>query len=83
MIRRSRNSYMRLPRKVTLQPSGMPSRTLNCAIDFFALVITGFWPAMACSSATAPWILRVSAVVSPTPILITIFSSFGTAKSLP
>ena len=32
----------------------MPSRSLNAAIDFFALVITGFWPAIAPSSFTAP-----------------------------
>ena len=24
----------------------MPSRSLNAAIDFFALVMTGFWPAI-------------------------------------
>ena len=26
---------------------GMPSRTLKAAMDFFALVVTGFWPVMA------------------------------------
>ena len=35
---------MRSPRSVTIAPIGMPLRTLNCAIDFFARVITGFWP---------------------------------------
>ena len=44
---------MRSRRKVTLQPIGMPSRSLNCAIDFLALVITGFWPAICCISAAA------------------------------
>ena len=38
---------------MTLQPIGMPSRSLNWAIDFFALVITGFWPAIGCISAAA------------------------------
>jgi hypothetical protein len=51
VIRRSRNSYMRSRRRVTLQPIGMPSRSLNCAIDFFALVMTGFWPAISSISA--------------------------------
>ena len=37
---------MRSPRSVTMQPIGMPSRSLNAAIDFCALVITGFWPAI-------------------------------------
>ena len=31
----------------------MPSRSLNWAIDFLALVITGFWPAICCISAAA------------------------------
>ena len=32
---------MRAPRSVTLQPIGMPSRSLKPAIDFLALVISG------------------------------------------
>ena len=44
---------MRSRRRVTLQPIGMPSRSLNCAIDFFALVMTGFWPAISSISAAA------------------------------
>jgi len=31
-----------------------PSRSLNCAIDLVALVMTGFWPAIWPSSLTAP-----------------------------
>ena len=38
---------MRSPRNVTITPIGIPWRNLNDAIDFFALVITGFWPVMA------------------------------------
>jgi hypothetical protein len=34
-------------RSVTLQPIGMPSRSLKVAIDLRALVMTGFWPAIA------------------------------------
>ena len=33
---------MRGPRSVTIVPIGIPLRTLNCAIDFFARVTTGF-----------------------------------------
>ena len=47
VTRRSRNSYMRSPRSVTLAPIGMFSRTLKPAIDLRAWVMTGFWPAIA------------------------------------
>src|SRR5262245_15420601 len=40
----SRNSYMWSPRSVVITPMGIPARTLKAAIDFFALVITGFCP---------------------------------------
>ena len=51
---RSRNSHIRSPRSVTLAPIGMPSRSLNCAIDLRALVTIGFWPVIAVRSVTAP-----------------------------
>ena len=35
---------MRSPRRVTIAPIAIPARTLNWAIDFLALVTTGFWP---------------------------------------
>ena len=35
---------MRSPRSVTLAPIALPSRSLKPAIDFFALVTSGFWP---------------------------------------
>ena len=41
------------PRSVTIAPIGMPSRTLNAAIDFFARVTTGFCPVIWPRSATA------------------------------
>ncbi len=62
-----------------MQPIGMFSRSLNAAMDFFAFVITGFWPAIAPSSATALSISLAFWVASPSPMLIEILSSFGTA----
>ena len=44
LISRSRNSHMRSPRRVTLAPMALPSRSLKPAIDFLALVTSGFWP---------------------------------------
>ena len=38
----SRKMYIRSPRSVTFAPMFMPSRSLNAAIDFFALVTIGF-----------------------------------------
>ena len=43
---RSRNSYIRVRRKVTLQPTIISSRSLKPAMDFLAYVTIGFWPAM-------------------------------------
>src|SRR5438445_44535 len=44
VTRRSKNSYMRLPRNVTFAPIGMPLRSLKFAIAFRARVTTGCWP---------------------------------------
>ena len=44
LISRSKNSHMRSPRSVTLAPMALPSRSLKPAIDFLALVTSGFWP---------------------------------------
>ena len=41
LINRSRNSYIRLPRSVTLAPMALPSRSLKPAIDFLARVTIG------------------------------------------
>ena len=38
---------------MTIAPIGWPSRSLKVAIDFLALVTTGFWPVIARSSSTA------------------------------
>ena len=75
---RSRNSYIRALRSVTLQPIGRPLRILKPAIAFLASVFTGFWPAISASSATAASSFFWSPAASPTPMLMTIFSSFGT-----
>src|ERR1700722_1342808 len=81
-MRRSRNSYMVSPRRVTMAPMGMPSRTLKAAMDFLALVVTGFWPAMAARSATRGSMILTFCVASPRPMLMTIFSSLGIAMAL-
>ena len=63
---------------MTLAPIGMPSRSLKVAIDFRALVITGFCPAMSARSAAAALTFLESATASPTPMFSTTFSSRGT-----
>ena len=37
---------MRAPRSVTFAPTGMPSRSLKLAIDFFARRTCARWPAI-------------------------------------
>src|SRR6202008_4096541 len=75
----SRNSYIFSPRSVTIAPIGMPSPTLKAAIDFFALVDTGFCPAIAVRSATSGSSILGFWVASPSPMFSTIFSRRGTA----
>src|SRR5256885_10311109 len=77
VMNRSRNSYIRAPRSVTLQPTAIPSRRLKFAIAFLARVTTGCWPVMAASSATAASSPLGFLVASPMPTLSTIFTSFG------
>src|SRR5258707_1297945 len=79
LTRRSRNSYMRSPRSVTLQPIAWPSRTLNVATDFFAFVTAGFWPVIFAISAVAASMTFLSATASPTPMLTVIFMIRGTS----
>jgi len=69
---------MRVPRRVTMQPTGKSFRILKTAIDFFALVTTGFWPAILVRSASALSRIFLSVVVSPTPMLSVIFLMRGT-----
>ncbi len=68
---------MRSPRSVTFAPMFMPSRNLKAAIDFFALVTTGFWPLIATNSATAASSALALTIASPTLMLMTTFSNFG------
>ena len=74
---RSRNSHIRAPRRVARAPIGMPSRSLNCAIDLRALRISGFWPAMRVRSRTAPSISLESRAASPTPMFTTTLTTPG------
>ena len=78
---RSRNSHIRSPRSVTCAPIGMPSRSLNCAMDLRALVTCGFWPVIAVRSLTAPSISFESRAASPTPMLTTILVRPGTCMT--
>src|ERR1043165_5820962 len=55
VISRSKNSHMRSPRRVTLTPMALPSRSLKPAIDFLALVTSGFWRGLqGCRSSHVP-----------------------------
>src|SRR5579859_5974110 len=76
---RSRNSYMMSPRSVTAQPIGMPLRILKFAMDFFARVITAFWPVIWPSSCAAVSRSFAFWLASPRPILTVILETLGTA----
>ena len=82
MTSRSKNSHIRSPRRVTLAPMALPSRSLKPAIDFLARVTSGFWPVMAVRSRTAPSSSDGCWVARPTPMLMTIFSMRGTSMTL-
>ena len=73
---------MRSPRSVTRAPIGMPSRSLKAAIDFWARVTVGRWPASAVSSSTASSRILMFWIASPMPMLSEIFSIRGTAMML-
>ena len=75
--RRSRNSHILLPRRVTLAPMGMPSRSLKLATDFLALVMTAFWPVMVVRSFTTASSTLAFSRASLQPTLTTIFSRRG------
>jgi hypothetical protein len=62
---------------VTRTPIGMPSRILNCAIDFRARRTCARWPAMIVSSSRAASICLASVLPSPTPMLSVIFETVG------
>ena len=49
-IKRSRTSYIRGPRRVTLAPMAWSLRSLKFAMLFFERVSAGFWPVIKASS---------------------------------
>ena len=63
---------------MTLQPIGMPSRSLKFATDLRARHTAGFWPLSLVSSSCALVSFFESATALPTAMLMTIFSSRGT-----
>ena len=70
---------MRARRRVTLTPTGMPSRSLKLAIDFLARRTFGAWPAIVASCSVAASSTFESCFASPTPMLSVIFSMRGTS----
>src|ERR1035437_6385464 len=74
-MRRSRNSYIRSPRNVTRQPIGIPARSWNVAMHFFARVTTARWPAIFVSSSAATSTSFAFVMASPIPMLRTTFST--------
>src|ERR1700733_8355799 len=79
---RSRNSHIRSPRSVTCAPIGMPSRSLNCAMDFLAFATAGFCPVIVARSLMAPSMSFASRAASPTPMFTTILVSPGICITL-
>ena len=79
----SRNSYIRSPRKVTLQPMGHPSLILKPAILLRAFVTTTFCPLINSRSLVAFSNIFLSATASPSPIFKTTLVIFGTRIVLP
>src|SRR5262249_6222729 len=75
----SRNSYMMPPRNVTAQPIGMPLRILKFAMDFFARVMTAFWPVIWPSSCAAVSSSFAFWLASPRPMFTVILEALGTA----
>ena len=68
---------MRSLRSVTRQPMGMPSRSLNAAMDFLARVITAFCPAMTDSSFMASSISLLFWLAEPRPMFSEILTIPG------
>src|SRR5919199_1032586 len=76
-MRRSRNSHILSPRRVTLAPTGIPSLILKPAMLLRALLICAFWPVILARSSIAPSRALEFCAASPTPMLTTIFSRRG------
>ena len=80
--RRSTNSYMRSPRRVTFTPMGMPSRSLKFATLFLARQITGRWPVTVAMSPRMASIILGLSLASPQPTFTTTLSSLGICITL-
>src|SRR5690606_30014485 len=79
---RSRNSYIRARRSVTLAPIGQPSRILKDATETRDLVTCGFWPEIFAMSATAFSRIFLLVAASPTPMFSVILDRRGTCIGL-
>ena len=77
-MRRSRNSYIFTPRRVTFAPMGMPLRSLKLEMSLLEVVMTAFWPLISDSSFADSSTIFLSCVPSPTPSLRMILTSLGT-----
>src|SRR5689334_20912759 len=77
-MRRSRNSYILSPRRVTRTPMATPLRSLKFEISLVEYVGTAFCPVMVDISFTADSIIFLSDTASPIPWLMHIFFSLGT-----
>ena len=78
----SRNSYITLPRRVTMAPTSMALRTLKVAMDFFAFVRTGLRPVIWLISAVAESRSFLFTMASPRPMLTMILESRGICMTL-
>src|SRR6056297_2788373 len=79
LINRSKNSYIILSLRVALHPTGIPFRIEKFEIDLLDFVITGFCPVIVVKTWVASSTILASSLDFPSPILMTIFSIFGTA----
>eukprot|EP01022_Parablepharisma_sp_SALTPOND_P023200 TRINITY_DN4827_c0_g1_i2.p1 TRINITY_DN4827_c0_g1~~TRINITY_DN4827_c0_g1_i2.p1 ORF type:complete len:927 (-),score=193.67 TRINITY_DN4827_c0_g1_i2:1921-4701(-) len=78
----SKNSHMRSLRSVTEVPTGMPSRSLNEAMERLARLIMARWPAIRVSSSAAWSRSLMFWMASPTPMLSTALVRRGTCMML-
>ena len=76
LIRRSRNSYIRSPRNVTLAPMAWSLRNLKFEMLFFARVSAARWPVINASSVLASSSACFTSACDPTEVLITTFVHF-------
>ena len=81
LISRSKNSYIRSPRRVTLAPMALPSRSLNPRWTSW-LGDHGLLARDGGQVGTAPSSRAARDTASPTPMFTTIFSMRGTSMML-